>query len=164
MGRHHRGARPRASGSGHPRRDEARLRLRIAGARAQRLHQAHRRHHPRAAVAGQLQHPGNGHHAGRGTPLLASEQIALGGPSYGRAFDEGEISGDNGWAGSLELRYTPVLPDNAFAQAVQIYGFVDGGEVWNRSSLEQNSRNSLVSVGGGVRASLVERLFATLER
>lgn len=98
-----------------------------------------------------------------GTPLLASEQIALGGPSYGRAFDEGEISGDNGWAGSLELRYTPVVPDNAFAQAVQIYGFMDGGVVWNRSSLEQNSRNSLVSVGGGVRASLVERLFATLE-
>ncbi|MBK3774475.1 BamA/TamA family outer membrane protein [Azospirillum brasilense] len=98
-----------------------------------------------------------------GTPLLASEQIALGGPSYGRAFDEGEISGDSGWAGSLELRYTPVLPENAFAQGVQIYGFVDGGEVWNRSSLEQNSRNSLVSVGGGVRAGLVERLFATLE-
>ncbi|ALJ38135.1 ShlB/FhaC/HecB family hemolysin secretion/activation protein [Azospirillum brasilense] len=53
-----------------------------------------------------------------GTPLLASEQIALGGPSYGRAFDEGEISGDSGWAGSLELRYTPVVPENAFAQAV----------------------------------------------
>lgn len=98
-----------------------------------------------------------------GTPLLASEQIALGGPSYGRAFDEGEISGDTGWAGSLELRYTPVLPDNGLVQAVQVYGVVDGGAVWNRSSLEQNSRNSLVSVGGGLRASFLDRLFATLE-
>ncbi len=98
-----------------------------------------------------------------GTPLLASEQIALGGPSYGRAYDEGEIANDNGWAGSLELRYTPVLPENDVLKGVQFYSFVDGGQVWARSSFETNSRSSLLSVGGGVRASLLGHLFATFE-
>jgi len=97
------------------------------------------------------------------TPLLASEQIALGGPNYGRAYDEGEIANDNGWAGSLELRYTPVLPENKVVRAVQFYSFVDGGQVWARSTLETGTRQSLLSVGGGVRASLLEHLFATFE-
>ena len=97
------------------------------------------------------------------TPLLASEQIALGGPNYGRAYDDGEISNDNGWAGSLEFRYTPVVPDNQVVQGVQLFGFIDGGQVWSRTSFETDSRMSLLSVGGGVRASLLERLFATVE-
>jgi len=97
------------------------------------------------------------------TSLLASEQIALGGPNYGRAFDEGEVSNDNGWAGSLELRYTPSLPENDIAQGLQFFGFVDGGRVWSRSSADAVPKSTVLSVGGGVRGRLLERVFATLE-
>lgn len=96
-------------------------------------------------------------------PLLASEQIALGGRNYARGYDEGEVSGDEGWAGALELRYTPAIPENRWVQGVQLFGYVDSGQVWAASSKETVGRQTLTSVGGGVRASLAERLFASLE-
>ncbi|MDG5496096.1 ShlB/FhaC/HecB family hemolysin secretion/activation protein [Niveispirillum sp. BGYR6] len=95
------------------------------------------------------------------TPLLASEEIALGGPNFGRAYNEGEISGDNGWAGSLELRYSPALA--ILPQGVQFYAFYDGGQVWSLSNTRPSGHVTLASTGGGVRANLHENLFATLE-
>jgi hemolysin activation/secretion protein len=38
-------------------------------------------------------------------PLLASEEFFLGGPTFGRAFLSGDLSGDSGVAGVLELRF-----------------------------------------------------------
>jgi len=94
-----------------------------------------------------------------GNPLLASEEISLGGASFGRAFDDGEIPADNGVAASLELRYVPAgLPGN-----VQIYGFVDGGRVWTADGDDVKPNTWLASFGGGVRANLSRALFATLE-
>jgi len=98
------------------------------------------------------------------TPLLASEEIALGGGSFGRAFDEGEISGDNGWGGVLELRYSPDLPATPYVQAVQFYGYADRGEVWSLSGANARDRTAVASFGGGVRASVLEdAVFASLE-
>jgi hemolysin activation/secretion protein len=91
--------------------------------------------------------------------LLASEEFNLGGANFGRGFDNGEITADNGLAASLELRYVPAgLPRN-----VQIYGFVDGGRVWTADGNDVTPNTRLASFGGGVRASLSSTLFATLE-
>jgi hemolysin activation/secretion protein len=95
------------------------------------------------------------------TPLLASEEIALGGPNFGRGYNEGEISGDNGWAGSIELRYSPALA--ILPQGAQFYAFYDGGQVWSLSNTRPPGHVTLASAGGGMRANLHENLFATIE-
>jgi hemolysin activation/secretion protein len=92
-------------------------------------------------------------------PLLASEEFGLGGASFGRAFDEGEISGDKGLAATLELRYVP----RGMPRPMQFYGFVDGGRAWAADGGNPVPRTQLSSFGGGVRSSLSEKLFATLE-
>ncbi len=38
-------------------------------------------------------------------PLLSSQKFYLGGAAFGRGYDSGEVSGDDGIAGSLELRF-----------------------------------------------------------
>ena len=92
-------------------------------------------------------------------PLLASEELGLGGSSFGRAFDDGEVSGDNGVAMTLELRHVPAsLPHN-----VQLYGYVDSGRVWAADGGALVARPRLSSAGGGARASLGGTTFATFE-
>ncbi len=95
-------------------------------------------------------------------PLLASEQIALGGSNFGRAFDEGEIAGDKGWAGLVELRYSPPVPD-FLAKGLQFYAFADTGQVFNTNPAAPLANHTVVSFGGGVRANLHEYVFTTLE-
>jgi len=94
-------------------------------------------------------------------PVLASEEIALGGANFARAYDEGEVSGDKGWAGLLELRYSP--PIAAFPNGIQFYGFYDAGQVWALSDTRPQGARTLMSAGGGIRANLLTNLFATLE-
>lgn len=92
-------------------------------------------------------------------PLLASEELSLGGASYGRAFDDGEIAGDNGYAVMVELRHHPeFLPRQA-----QLYAYIDAGRVWAAEGGATPQRNKLTSWGGGVRANLHRSVFATLE-
>ncbi|SHH80651.1 ShlB/FhaC/HecB family hemolysin secretion/activation protein [Pollutimonas bauzanensis] len=95
-------------------------------------------------------------------PLLASEEFSLGGGNFGRGYDYGEMSADNGIAASLELRYAPSLP-KILPYGSHFYGFVDGGRIWSRSASAEISRSSLSSFGGGMRANLAKHLFATLE-
>lgn len=98
------------------------------------------------------------------TPLLASEEIALGGPSFGRGFDTGEVSGDNGWAVSLELRYTPEWLQAIFPDGMQLYTFIDRGQVWNIGSVTPtNDRINVTTAGGGFRVNITKNLFASLE-
>lgn len=62
-------------------------------------------------------------------------------------------------AAALELRYVPAgLPRNT-----QFYGYVDSGRAWAADSSNPVSRSKLSSFGGGVRSSLTDTLFATLE-
>lgn len=95
-------------------------------------------------------------------PLLASEEIALGGPSYGRGFETGTVSGDNGWAGSAELRYTPNLPEYV-PHGVQFYVFADRGQVWNIDFDQTIDRFDMASAGAGIRANVTDYLFASVE-
>jgi hemolysin activation/secretion protein len=95
-------------------------------------------------------------------PLLISEQFALGGAQFGRAYDPGEIVGDDGAAGSAELRYVGVV-QNSFVRTYEIYGFYDFGMVWNIDARNATGRQSLASTGVGVRVALEHNLNFTLE-
>ncbi|HEY4370240.1 MAG TPA: POTRA domain-containing protein [Steroidobacteraceae bacterium] len=93
--------------------------------------------------------------------LLASEQIGLGGPDFGRGYDISEVSGDKGVDGALELRFRPsgVSP---FWNATQFFAAYDLGKVWN-VGIEYPQEESLASAGLGVRVRLPGDLFASFE-
>jgi hemolysin activation/secretion protein len=96
-------------------------------------------------------------------PLPAAEEFAVGGSIYGRAFDAGEITGDHGVAGSLELQL-PFSPDIDRIGTVTPYGFVDIGWVRDRDSDVSRGLGDRLSSGGfGVRAELFGRVDAGLE-
>jgi hemolysin activation/secretion protein len=95
-------------------------------------------------------------------PLLVSEQFPLGGARFGRAYDPAEIAGDDGIAGSLELRFGR-SPQRRWLRSYQIYGFYDLGAVWNMGVSDATRRQSLASAGGGFRLFLPHDVVATLE-
>ena len=91
----------------------------------------------------------NGQLANR--PLLAAQEIAVGGPGFGRAYDYSERFGDNGILGLVELRQQIDRPVTG-VDYIQIYGFADGGYIDN---LEGGFGNGTrVSAGAGFRAGL----------
>jgi hemolysin activation/secretion protein len=96
------------------------------------------------------------------TTLLASEQIALGGGNYGRGYDAGEISSDNGWAASIEWRYSPG-PTQLLPHGSQLYTFIDGGEVSAQNAVALNGPSKLASYGFGVRANLSPTVLGSIE-
>ncbi|HYD99897.1 MAG TPA: ShlB/FhaC/HecB family hemolysin secretion/activation protein [Alphaproteobacteria bacterium] len=94
-------------------------------------------------------------------PLLASEEIGIGGTNFGRGYDNSEISGDRGIASSIELRYAPDLGLGETAR-VQFYGFYDIGKVWNLDP-GADPRDSLASAGLGIRAELWDNISLFVE-
>lgn len=90
--------------------------------------------------------------------LLISQQFYLGGGAFGRAFQSGWLAGDNGIAGSAELRYDyrPGLP---FLKNVQLFGFVEGGAVRSYAA-PKDIVQSLSAAGGGVRLQLNDAVEA----
>ncbi|WP_232468192.1 ShlB/FhaC/HecB family hemolysin secretion/activation protein [Bordetella genomosp. 13] len=97
------------------------------------------------------------------SPLLASEEFALGGPNFGRGYDDGEMSADSGIAGSLELRYAVSTP-TLLPHGAHVYTFVDAGRIWARRDSETDlTRAKLSSIGAGMRANLTKNVYATFE-
>ena len=93
-------------------------------------------------------------------PLLASQQYALGGLSFGRGFDAGWISGDEAIAGSAELRYDQSL-SLKFLKGYQLFTFVEGGAA--RIKLPGHDLDqSFASVGAGVRLFLTDYLHLSV--
>ncbi len=84
-------------------------------------------------------------------PLLAAQEIAIGGPGFGRGYDFNERFGDNGILGLAELRQRIDRPVRG-VDWVQLYGFADGGYVSNIESAYGDG--SLLSAGTGMRALL----------
>src|SRR6267154_4225614 len=82
-------------------------------------------------------------------PLFTSQQFYLGGAAFGRGYVSAEISGDNGVAGSLELRFDQKLSFQ-YLTGYQLYGFIDAGAAWN-DGYSYADGLSLTSAGGGVR-------------
>ncbi|MHA1601082.1 MAG: ShlB/FhaC/HecB family hemolysin secretion/activation protein, partial [Alphaproteobacteria bacterium] len=93
--------------------------------------------------------------------LLSAEEFALGGSEFGRAYDFSELTGDDGLAASIELRYGKTVNADLL-KAFQFYGFYDFGAVWNDDA-PGNGRDTLASAGGGVRLTLPRSVFTTLE-
>lgn len=93
----------------------------------------------------------------------SSEEFTLGGAKFGRAFDYGELSGDEGWAASLEVRYTM---DGSILSAdkIQMFGYADFGEIWNAGASPSGYPHAeLSSAGAGLRVSILPGVFGTLE-
>lgn len=93
-------------------------------------------------------------------PLFSSQQFYLGGMSFGRGYGSAEISGDNGLAGAIELRYDRSVNFH-FWKGFQLYGFFDAGTAWN-SGFNLGDGFSLVSAGTGVRFFLFDDLKADI--
>ncbi|MGM4872323.1 ShlB/FhaC/HecB family hemolysin secretion/activation protein [Bradyrhizobium sp. 956_D2_N1_5] len=93
-------------------------------------------------------------------PLFISQQFYLGGAAFGRGYGAAEISGDNGIAGSLELRFDQKLNFRYWA-GYQLYAFGDAGAVWN-DGYRLSDGLSLTSAGAGVRFFLPDDLQADL--
>ena len=83
-------------------------------------------------------------------PLLATAEIGLGGPAFGRAYDYAERTGDKGITGSAELRADTGRLVSGWVDRTQIYGFVDGGVVGNLR--DGVGGGTLASTGVGLRA------------
>ncbi len=94
--------------------------------------------------------------------LPASEQFALGGDAFGRAYEASFVTGDRGYAGSAELALRPTLPTPIAGS--ELYGFVDGGHVTYVARVGLPDRGFGVgSIGGGVRANVLSHLVLGLE-
>jgi hemolysin activation/secretion protein len=93
-------------------------------------------------------------------PLYTSQQFYLGGWAFGRGYGAAEISGDNGLAGSFELRFDQ-RPNFRYLAGYQIYGFVDAGAVWN-DGFRLTDGLALTSAGAGVRFFLWDDLQADI--
>jgi hemolysin activation/secretion protein len=93
-------------------------------------------------------------------PLFTSQQFYLGGVNFGRGYGSAETSGDNGIAGSFELRFDQTL-SYRYLSGYQLYGFVDAGAAWN-DGFSLNDGLSLTSAGGGIRFFLWDSLQADI--
>ena len=95
-------------------------------------------------------------------PLLSYEEFSLGGEVIGRGYDFSEISGEHGVASSLELRYTK--PSNlSWLDQYQLYSFLDGGVIWDKSMGRSFKRDRLASAGIGVRLQVLDCGHAAFE-
>ena len=87
------------------------------------------------------------------TALLDSQRYFLGSAAFG----PGYYSGDNGVAGSFELRFDQSVA-NPYVRGYQLYGFVEAGKVWDFK--DNSSGLALASVGAGIRFYLPGQLQA----
>ncbi len=88
--------------------------------------------------------------------LTSNEQFAAGGLDTMRGYYQSEAVGDDGLAGSFELR-SPSVGEylGAFAEDIRFYGFVDGARIRVKDALsEQTDSFSLLSAGVGTRFRL----------
>jgi hypothetical protein len=94
-------------------------------------------------------------------PLFTSQQFYLGGAAFGRGYGAAEISGDNGIAGSFELRFDQQAHVSYPLSRLQFYAFTDSGVVWNDGYHPWDGL-SLISVGGGIRLFFGDDLQADI--
>ncbi len=80
--------------------------------------------------------------------LLSAEEFSVGGMSFGRGYDNGELGGTSGLAGKAELRYRKY--SHAAPMTFVPYVFYDAGVVWKRNVNGIESK-SLASTGFGTR-------------
>ncbi len=84
-------------------------------------------------------------------PLLAAQEIGIGGPAFGRAFDIFERFGDSGFMGAAEVTWRRKNLAS-WLSWIEPFAYVDAGRVWNLDG--GFGGGYLSSAGGGVRAGL----------
>lgn len=87
--------------------------------------------------------------------LLSAEEFGLGGATgIGRGYDPSELVGEDGAAGSVELRWAS--PYNvSWLDNYSVYTFYDIGKVWNDdATVSSQAQQSLASAGFGIRANI----------
>jgi len=92
--------------------------------------------------------------------LLPLERFVVGGVNSVRGYRENRLVRDLGWVASAELRI-PLREDAEGRPTLQFMPFVDVGQAWDRDGLF-SSRETLLSVGAGLRWEPVERLHGVL--
>lgn len=94
--------------------------------------------------------------------LPAAQRFSVGGATFGRAFNDGLVNGDRGFAGFAELAWRP-LRGGKLAKS-ELYGFADYAEValLARPALPRTDFH-LGSWGGGVRLNYAENASIGLE-
>lgn len=96
-------------------------------------------------------------------PLLSSEQFAYGGSQLGRGYDPAEIIGDEGAAGSVEIRANFAPTVYGIQMSAQPYIFYDAGVIWNLKNVPGvNMKQSCTSVGFGMRFTFTQYLSGNL--
>lgn len=94
-------------------------------------------------------------------PLLAFEQIDIGGPLFGRGYDYAERAGDEGLLGSAEVQARLRNRSNGVLRYIQAYVFADAGDVGNlRNSY---GTGDLYSAGLGTRMLVAKTTWVELE-
>lgn len=94
--------------------------------------------------------------------LLASEEFGVGGISYGSAYDNSEITGEEGVAARAELRANNLIPTDF--DLLQLYSFYDVGKVWDPDNATAKDRQrSLASTGVGFRLTFNDNFSGSFE-
>jgi hemolysin activation/secretion protein len=98
------------------------------------------------------------------TPLLSSEQYALGGRRFGRGYEPAELVGERAVAFRIEPRHHG-LPGVLGFSSSQLFGFYDAGQVWRAGDPAAGTpdRQSLASAGFGTRLFLKSSVVAVVE-
>ncbi|CAN7689216.1 ShlB/FhaC/HecB family hemolysin secretion/activation protein [Mesorhizobium sp. LjRoot246] len=89
------------------------------------------------------------------TELPSAVRFDVGGDPYGRGFDGGSITGDDGIAAAFELRQK-IDTQMEWLNDLSLFGFVDYAAVWNPPGRDYEFA-SLGSVGAGFRAEIGNR-------
>lgn len=97
-----------------------------------------------------------------GDRLPAAELFSIGGPTIGRAFDTGILTGDRGIGGFVELALRPVSAANFDKSELYLFGDTATLTIEERGPTPQQSF-SLASAGAGVRLRWKDRIQLGLE-
>jgi len=98
-------------------------------------------------------------------PLLSAEEFSGGGLGTVRGYLEGEVSGDEGYAGTFEVRSPPLETRLGLKDAsLRVFVFTDAGQFTVLDPLpQQTSRFDLASVGLGARLAAHGNFTGTLD-
>ena len=95
-------------------------------------------------------------------PLIPIEQFSLGGALTVRGYRQDLVLSDNGLFASAELR-TSIARIPKWQTNLQLTPFFDFGTAWNRNDITVLPRESLYSVGLGLRLEVGERFNARID-
>lgn len=96
-----------------------------------------------------------------GDPLLNSEEFGVGGSTFGRGYNYGEVTGDSGLAAAVELR-VGWNPDGDAISFLQLFAFLEAATVSNHQGQGRRT-DDLASAGVGTRITLREQTVLSVE-